>query len=157
MAPDESIAAARALFEGSGSMVNDAGELMRIRENRLHPDVGYTALDELCLACISAVYGLPLVPSPAVVKRPFVPTPAGSLDPPSPVSSPPLPLSRLAPATVMTMVTIGFEPSPLQSSPEIPTPLAPGQVPVPMPVLGAGVAFGFARQLRRKIKPTSNR
>lgn len=161
-----------ALFQGTSDGHVQQGQPTRSRANRRGPDVGYVSRDRICLECLLGTSS-PSVPQATSPKSSPKPPVASTPTPSPPAPSPPPPPepqvsvqneSSQPPATVLHAVIDAPQPPEtaemgleLQAEPQEATPFrapmeAASQAPGPLPILGGGVAFGFSRHLRRRIK-----
>lgn len=147
-------------FSGGGSGATAGGEQTRFRPNRRHPDVGFTSLDPICVACVldqaaSSADQVPATPKPSSAQQPSA-SDAWTPPPPAPAALPqestPVPLVTLEvvqpPVPRMTLLAIESPlPFPLD---EAPPPIR--QAPAALPILGAGGTMALSRKLRNRIR-----
>lgn len=149
----DSRAALLSLFRGVGSGVDHGSQPTRSRANRRHPDVGYLSRDPICLSCVGGAFRTPSSSSGSSASS--VQTPESvvsfthqSVPERSGPSTSPLPLQE--PIAFGVPVE---QPLAALSAPEpLSTVVSVRQTPGPLPILGAGAAWGISRQLRRRIR-----
>lgn len=164
-------------FSGGGGGSLSRQDETRFRANRRHPDVGYIALDSICLSCVIPQIPAPdLPPAPVLVPAPVLSSPPAAPvvvdpSPPPPLAPPPpipeslpepsalesapiaivhvIPLEeRQASTPLMTLMQIEAPiPTPSQ---ETPPPIS--QAPAPLSILGVTTALGMSRALRNRIR-----
>jgi hypothetical protein len=148
----DSRAALLSLFRGAGSSVDHGSQPTRSRANRRHPDVGYLSRDSICLSCVSGAFQTPSPSSGSSASSVQAPESLVSL---THQPAPERPGPSTSPLPLQEPIAFGLpveQPLAALSAPEsISTVVSVRQTPGPLPILGAGAAFGISRQLRRRI------